>query len=98
LRRDFGENAARGRRIKSIAITASQRSSLEVKRLENVLSEFFGIPVLSLKEIYNREFDAAMQVLADQSNRIIITFKLIPELVEVGPQIRISRLVWELNQ
>jgi rRNA maturation protein Rpf1 len=98
LRRDFGENAARRRRIKSIAITASQRSSSEVKRLENVLSEFFGVPVLSLKEIYNREFDAAMQVLADQSNCIIITFKLIPELVEVGPQIRISHLVWELNQ
>jgi len=97
LRRDFEENLPRGK-IKPVTITASQRTSLEVKRLENVLSEFFSIPVLSLKEIYNRKYDAAMQISADQSNRITITFKLIPELVEAGPQIRISHLVWKLTR
>ena len=98
LRRHFEENMPGGRRIKSVAIAASERTSLEVKRLENVLSEFFNIPVFSLKETYNKRIDAAMQISVDPSNRIIITFKLIPELVEIGPQIRVSHLVWELNR
>jgi len=97
LRRDFEEKAPRGRRLKSVAIAASERTSLEAKRLENVLSEFFNIPVFSLKEICNRKFDAAMQISADHSNRLVITFKLVPEFVEVGPQIRVSHLVWELT-
>jgi rRNA maturation protein Rpf1 len=98
LRRDFEEKAPRGRRLKSVAIAASKTSSLEVKRFENVLSEFFNIPVFSLKEVCDREFDAAMQISADRSNRIIVTFKLVPEFVEVGPQIRVSHLVWELTR
>ena len=98
LRRDFEENAPRGRRLKSVAITASKTSSLEGEKLENALSEFFNIPVFSLEEIHDRKIDAAMQISADPPNRMIITFKLIPDLVEVGPQIRVSHLVWELNQ
>jgi rRNA maturation protein Rpf1 len=98
LRRDFEENAPRRKRIRSVAIAASKTPSLEVKRLESVLSEFFNIPVFSLKEIHDRKFDAAMQISADPSNHMIITFKLIPDLVEIGPQIRVSHLVWELNR
>lgn len=98
LRRDFGENMPRGRRMKSVAITRSQKTLYAIKRLEKALSEFFNVPILSLKEIRNKEFDAAMWILADSSNRIIITFKLIPELVKVGPQIEISHLVWELTR
>jgi rRNA maturation protein Rpf1 len=60
LRRDFEENVPRGRRIRSVAIAASERTSLEVKRLESVLSEFFNVPVFSLEEICDRKFDAAM--------------------------------------
>lgn len=98
LSRDFEETVPGGRRLKSVAVAASKTSSLEVKRLENALSEFFNIPVLLLKEICNKRIDAAMQISADPSNRIIITFRLVSELVEVGPQIRVSHLVWELNR
>lgn len=97
LSRDFEKNAL-GRRLKSVAIAASEIPSLEVEKLENVLSEFFNVPVFSLEEICDRKFDAAMQISVDPSNRMIITFKLIPEFVEVGPQIRVSHLVWELNR
>jgi rRNA maturation protein Rpf1 len=98
LRRNFEENAPRKKRIRSVAIAASKTPSLEVKRFENVLSEFFDIPVFSPKEIHDRKFEAAMQISADPPNRMIITFKLIPDLVEIGPQIRVSHLVWELNR
>lgn len=98
LSRDFEKNALGRRRLKSVAIADSETPSLEVEKLENVLSEFFNIPVFSLEEICDRKFDDAMQISVDPSNRMIITFKLIPEFVEVGPQIRVSHLVWELNR
>lgn len=98
LRRDFEEKVSRERKMKFVAIVASERTSSGVKRLESVLSGFFSIPVFSLKEIYDRKIDAAMHISADALNRIVITFKLIPDLSEFGPQIRVSHLVWELNR
>lgn len=95
LRRDFGENMPKRRRIKSLAVASSRKVPLKVRRLENALSEFFNIPILPFNEVVNRKCDVAMQISADQSNSIVITFKLVPELVEIGPQIRISHLVWE---
>jgi len=97
LRRDFGENTTKRRRMKSLAAASSRKVPLKVKRLENALSEFFNIPILPFDEVINRKCDAAMQISTDQSNSVIITFKLIQGLVEVGPQIRISHLVWELT-
>jgi len=97
LRRDFRENMPKERRIKSVAMASSQKASFKVKRLENALSEFLGIPILSFDEIVNGKYDCAMQISADPSNCIIVTFKLIPEVVEVGPQLRVPRLVWELT-
>lgn len=93
LRRDFMENTTRGRRIKSIAITVSPKPLLETKKFGNALSDFFIVPILSPEEAVDKNYDAAMQISTDPSNHIIVTFKLIPELVEVGPQIRISHLI-----
>lgn len=96
LRRNFGENMPRRRKIKSLAVASSRNVPLKVKRLENALSEFFNIQILPLDEVINRKCDAAIQISAELSDSIIITFRLVPELVEVGPQIRISHLIWEL--
>jgi rRNA maturation protein Rpf1 len=96
LRRDFGENTMKRRRMKSLAVASSRTAPLKVKRLENALSEFFNIPILPFDEVTNKKCDIAMQISTDQSNSVIVTFKLVPELVEAGPQIRISHLVWEL--
>jgi len=98
FRRDFGEKMLKGRRIKSIAIAVSPSESFEVKKIEKAFSVFFGISSLSLDEAVNRKYDAVMQILADSSNCIAITFRLVPELVEVGPRIGISHLVWELTR
>ena len=96
LRRDFREKMPKGRRIKSLAVASSWNVPLEVRRIENVLSEFFNISILSFDEAVNRKCDAVIQISADRPNRIIITFMILPRLVEIGPQIRISHLIWEL--
>jgi len=97
LRRDFGENMPKGRRVKSVAIMSPRKVPLEVKKVESALSEIFGPRILSFDEVVNRKHDAAMQISADPSNYIVVTFKLIPELVEIGPRIKISHLTWELT-
>ncbi|RJS79920.1 hypothetical protein CW708_01475 [Candidatus Bathyarchaeota archaeon] len=92
LRRDFG-NMPRGRRVKSVSIK-ELHGSLDVQKLGKAFSEFFEIPILSLREAANRGFDALMEI-ADEANCINLTFRLIPELIEVGPQLKISHLIWE---
>jgi rRNA maturation protein Rpf1 len=96
FRRDFGEQMPSGRRIESIAIAAASKENFEIKKFEDVLSRFFRIPVLSLEEAANDNWDVVMQFLIDYSERAIITFRLIPEHIEIGPRIEISHLVWEL--
>jgi rRNA maturation protein Rpf1 len=98
FRRDFGEKMPKVRRIKSVAMAVSSKENFEVKKTENALSAFFVVPTLSFEEAVNSKYDVVMQILTDSSNRITITFKLVPELAEVGPRIEISYLVWELTR
>jgi rRNA maturation protein Rpf1 len=97
FRRDFGEQAHKDRRIKSIAIASSSNENFDVKRLENVLSNFFEIPIIPTEEAIRSKHGAVMQISTDSSNRIAITFGIVPELIEIGPQIGVSHLVWELK-
>lgn len=97
LRRNFGEVMPRGRRIKSVAMVRFDKNFLEIERLENALSRFFGILPISFEEAISGGYDAAMQIVRDKLGRLTIMFRLIPELVEVGPRIVISHLVWDLT-
>jgi len=96
LRRDFGKITNKRRKMKSLAVASSRKTSPKVKRLENALSQFFNIPVLPFDEVANEKCDIAMQISTDHSDNVIITFKLVPRFVEIGPQIRVSHLVWKL--
>jgi rRNA maturation protein Rpf1 len=98
FRRDFGEKMPKERRIKSVAMAVSSKENFEVKKTEKALSAFFGVPTLSLEEAVNGKYDIVMQILTYSSNCITITFRLVPELAEVGPRIGISYLVWELTR
>ncbi|MGB9854180.1 MAG: Brix domain-containing protein [Candidatus Bathyarchaeales archaeon] len=96
LQREFQEAKPKGRRIKSLALAASQSLSVEVKKLEDALSKFFGIPIISYEETM-RGYDALMQIILGQQGFLTVTFRLIPERVEVGPRIGISHLIWEVD-
>ncbi|MGB9778449.1 MAG: hypothetical protein ACP5LB_01615 [Candidatus Bathyarchaeia archaeon] len=94
FRRNLAEETMKGRKIKSLAIAVSQHENSEVKKLEKALSDFFAIPVFSFREAINRKCDAAMQIKINPRKDLIITFMLLPEMVEVGPQIWVSRIDW----
>jgi rRNA maturation protein Rpf1 len=98
FRRDFGEKISK-RKMESAIIAVSSKKNLEIQKIEDALSSFFSVPVLSINEaVDDDDYDVAMQILPVSSNRIAITFRLIPGLVEVGPRIGISRLVWKLTK
>ena len=93
LRREFPQITKR-RRIKSLAIEASPEGTAEVKRLEEVLSRFLDIPLVSHERAYS--YDALMQIKTESSDGLIVTFKMGHEMVEIGPRMRISHLIWEI--
>lgn len=90
FRRDFEEEAPRGRRIKSIVVAASVKEDLEINKLEGMFVKFFNIPLMSIEEAINAKNDATIQFLRDNANRLTIKFMLLPELKEVGPRLYIS--------
>ncbi|MEM3672776.1 MAG: hypothetical protein QW468_00910 [Candidatus Bathyarchaeia archaeon] len=94
FRRKLAGEIMRGRRIKSIVVAASPQENSIAKKLEKALSDFFAVPVFSLKEAINRKYDAAMQIKINPQKEIVITFILLPELVEIGPQIIVSYAIW----
>jgi rRNA maturation protein Rpf1 len=94
FRRNLAAEMMKGRRIKSIAIAASPHKNAEVMKFEKALSDFFALPILSIEETVDRKCDAAIQIKISPQKNIIITFMLLPELVEIGPQIWVSHLVW----
>jgi rRNA maturation protein Rpf1 len=96
FRRDFGEQVSKGMKIESVAINAVSKENFDVKKFEDFFASFFSVPVLSLEGSVSGNYDAVMQILLNHTKRITITFRLIPELIEIGPRIEISHLTWKM--
>jgi len=93
VRREF---EAKTKRIKSIAVTVPSENSPATKRLAQAISDFFDTPAsVSQKAVSN--FSAAMHISGITSERFRITF-LLPMLIEVGPRIDISKVVWDESE
>jgi len=92
LRREFWE--AKSRRVGSLAVTAPSSSEKGVFEVAEALSNFFGIPFLSLDEAVSR-CNTAMHFSVDSRGRVQFTFLLLPQKVEIGPRVTISNTAWE---
>ncbi|MGQ9538099.1 MAG: Brix domain-containing protein [Candidatus Bathycorpusculaceae bacterium] len=96
LRRGFPQVMRKGRRIKSVALEASPNPSIEVEKLKEVFSKFFNIPPVSFEEAQGN-YDALMRIKAEPSEGLTITVKILPEMVEIGPRMSVSHLIWDLT-
>jgi U3 small nucleolar ribonucleoprotein protein IMP4 len=92
LRREFKEGT---RRAQSSAITLEPEDSAELTRIGGRMSKYFGLPVLSLDEAC-KSHSASMHFSFDSSRHIQITFMLLSRMVEIGPRVTLSKLVWEV--
>jgi len=95
LRREFGE--AKSRRVGSLAVTVHSGSQRRVLEVAEALSSFFNIPFLSMDEAGSR-CNATMHFSSDSKGRVQFTFLLLPQNVEIGPRVTISRTVWEIAE
>jgi hypothetical protein len=92
LRRELNE----GRRgVLSSAITLEPENSAELARMAGHLSKYFGLPVLSLDEA-SENHRASMHFSFDSSRHIQVTFMLLGRMVEIGPRVTLSKLIWDV--
>ena len=92
LRREFKEGT---RHVRSSVITTEPRDSPELIRIAGHLSQYFDLPVLSVDEAA-RKYGASMHFSFDSSRRLQITFMRLQRMVEIGPRVTLSKLVWEV--
>ncbi len=93
LRRELNETAKRAR---SSAITFEPEDTAELKKIAGCMSQFFGLPVLSLDEAAQTH-GASMHFSFDSSRRLQITFMQLRRMVEIGPRVTLSKLVWDVQ-
>jgi rRNA maturation protein Rpf1 len=92
LRREFKEAT---RRARSSAITLKPEDSAELARIAEHMSKYFGLPVLSLDEA-SENHRASMHFSFDSSLKVRITFMFLDRMVEIGPRVTLSKLVWDV--
>jgi len=81
--------------VRSLVVTTELEAPPETVRIAERLSDFFNLPRLSMDEA-TKKHQASMHVSLNDSCRNQITFMLLPQMVEIGPRITLSRLVWEV--
>jgi len=90
LQREF---KAKTKAVESLAVTMAPGNS-EAMKIAEYLSNFLDFP-LSLIDEAASDHKASIHVLHNASGRIQITFMLLPQMIEMGPRITISRVVWK---
>jgi len=93
LRREF---EAKTKQVRSLVVTMEPENPTETVRIAEQLSDFFNLPRLSIDEAATK-YQASMHVSLDASWHTQITFMFLPQMVEIGPRITLSKLVWEVS-
>lgn len=93
LRREFMKGSGHAR---SSAITLKPEDSIELIRISEHLAKYFGFVVLSLDEA-SKNYSTSMHLSFDPPQSLRITFLLLSRMVEIGPQVSLSKLVWEVS-
>ena len=93
LRREFEANPER---IRSFMVTMEPENRTETIRIAEHLSGFFNLPMLSIDEAATK-YQTSMHVSLDSSRRTQIAFMFLPNIVEIGPRITLSKVVWEVS-
>ena len=83
------------KRIRSSVITMEPKPSTELERIAEHMSKYFGLPVQSLDEASDRH-RASMHFSFDSSRHIQITFLLLERMLEIGPRVTLSKLIWDV--
>jgi len=92
LRRELTEGT---RRVSSSLITLEPKSSREIEQIVGLLSQYLDLPVLPLDKAYE-DNRVSIHLSFDSSRRLKITFMILGQMLEMGPRLTVSRLIWEV--
>jgi rRNA maturation protein Rpf1 len=93
LRREFEEET---RRVKSSIITFELEDSSKLQQIAENLSTFFDLPILPFDKAIRRH-RASMHLSFNSQRKIQIMFMLIDRMIEIGPRVTLSKLIWNLK-
>jgi rRNA maturation protein Rpf1 len=82
--------------VKSLMIGKPENETSDVIMLAEVFSDFLGIPIMNANEPLSR-YKAAIEIRRSKTERISLSFLLIPRMTEIGPRVTISHLVWNVR-
>jgi hypothetical protein len=68
---------------------------IETIRIAEQLSDFLNLSMLPIDEAA-ANYQTSMHVSLDSSARTQIRFFFIPRMVEIGPRITLSKVIWEV--
>ncbi len=92
LRREFKANT---KYFLFLVVTIALENHTETVRIAELLSGFFNLPRLPMNEAAAK-YQASMHLSLDASRHTQITFMFLPQMVEIGPRITLSKVVWEV--
>ena len=90
LRREF---EIKRKRVRSSAITIVSEDPVLIKKVGELLAHFFNVPMLLVEHAVSK-YSVSMHISTDTLGRIIITFVLLPEFVEVGPRVTVAEVTY----
>jgi rRNA maturation protein Rpf1 len=97
LRREFDTKV---KRVQAYAIVICNEDDGELQKISGAISEFIQLPQKRVNDVRKTEFRKRRIVFCierDKEMQILFTFRLLPQLIEVGPRIRLSHLIWEVK-
>jgi rRNA maturation protein Rpf1 len=98
LRREFDTKV---KRVQAYAIVICNEKNGELQKISGAISEFIQLPQKRENDLKKLEFRKRRTIFCierDKEMQILFTFRLLPQLIEVGPRIRLSHLIWEVNK
>lgn len=93
LRREFKNVKKCGQ---SSVITFAPENSSALEKIAGQLSQFFGLPVHSFDDGAEK-YVATMHLSFNRSGCLQLTFKQLQRMVEIGPRVILSKLVWDVS-
>ena len=93
LRRELNQGA---KRYRSSVVTVSQKRSSELERAASQFAQFLGLPFMLLDEAVE-EHRASLHFSANSSKSFRATFMLLSRMVEIGPRLTVSKLLWDVS-
>ena len=93
LRREFENIKKRGC---SSAITFEPENSKPLEKTAVELSQFFGLPLVSLDYAPKKHY-VTMHLSFNRASSLQMSFLRLQRIVEIGPRVTLSKLIWDVS-